>query len=185
PEVIQFFDNPYEGECFVFCCDRSGSMSWSYKGRVKIQYLKEEIIRATNMMTSEAEVSGVFFDAGMMVFAEQPVPADPAGKQRFIAWVMGITTGNGTCLAPAGVKALAIASRSTKRYRTLIIVTDGIPSCNGTNTQQLCLTNITGANVQRLPIHTVFVPDDGTWEDPGFLQQLASMNNGSFKIVGQ
>ena len=185
PEVIQFFDNPYEGECFVFCCDRSGSMGWTYKGRIKIQYLKEEMIRAVNMLSSEAEVSAVFFDASMLVFSEQPVPADPAGKQRIIAWVMGITNGHGTCLAPAGVRALAVASRSTKRYRAVIIVTDGIPSCNGVNTQAQCLRDITAANVTRMPVHTVFVPDDGTWEDPAFLQQLAAMNNGSFKIVGQ
>jgi len=184
PEVIQFFDNPYEGECFVFCCDRSGSMSWSYKGRVKIQYLKEEMIRAINMLSSEAELSAVFFDAGMMVFSEQPIPTDPAGKQRAIAWTMGIPTGQGTCLAPAGVKAVGIAMRSTKRYRAIIVVTDGVPSCNGQFTQEQCKRDITAANVQRMPVHTVFVPDDGTWEDPDFLRQLATMNNGSFKIVG-
>jgi len=186
PEVIQFFDNPYEGECFIFCCDRSSSMNYVYRGRVKLQHLKEELIRAINQMSSEAEASMVFFDAGILVFNEQPVPMDPAGKQRAIAWVMGVAPGQGTCLAPAGVRALAIASRSTKRYRTVVILTDGMPWCNGSLTTQQCLRDITAANVQRMPVHTIAIPDQSEEQwDPDFLRQLAAMNGGTFKMVGQ
>ncbi|MBN1419612.1 MAG: hypothetical protein JXP34_12615 [Planctomycetes bacterium] len=185
PEVILFYDNPYEGDCFVFCCDRSSSMNHSYRGRVKIQQLKEELIRAVNQMSSDGEASMVFFDAGMLIFSEQPIPMDPAGKQRAIAWVMSVTPGRGTCLAPAGVKSLAIASRSSKRYRTIVILTDGMPWCNGALTTRECLRDITAANVQRIPINTVALPDEseGEW-DPEFLQQLAAMNKGSFRVVG-
>lgn len=182
PEVITFFDNQYEGEGFFFCCDHSSSMNHTCNGRNKLQVLKDEMIRAVNQMSSDAEFSIVFFDASLLVFSDQPVRANPAGKMRGINFIMSCPPGHGTCMAAGGVKTLEIANRSTKRYRTMILVTDGMPSCNGLKFTET-LRDITAANLERIPIHTLFIGDDTGWEDAGFLQQIASMNGGTFRIV--
>ncbi|MBN1421904.1 MAG: hypothetical protein JXP34_24240, partial [Planctomycetes bacterium] len=171
------------GNAFFFCLDRSVSMRGTWQGKVKLQHAKEWIIEAIDALTDDMEFSLLAFDAGMMIYSEDPIRATDREKERAIAWIMGATAGNGSCLAPAGVRTLSIANRSLLPWHRIFIVTDGTPVCNGVNTQELCLTHITEANVSKSPIDTVFVPDDGGDHDPEFLHELAARNGGEFRTV--
>jgi len=182
--VITVRGRSFRGEAFFFCVQRSASMSWPWQGRVKLEYAKEWVIEAIQALDDHMKFSIVMFDGGMIIFSEEPVRATQGAKERGIAWVKGIPNGHDTCLAPAGVKTLSIAARSPSGRSRVFIISDGIPTCNGFFTQAQCLRDITAANVRKIPIDTVLVPDDGTWEDPDFLKQLAALNGGdSFPVV--
>jgi len=174
----------FRGGAFFFCLDRNGSMSWTYRGKVKMQYAKEWLIEAIGALRSDMLFGIVAYDAGMLVYSDGALKATDREKERAIAWVMNLPMGNGACLAPAGVRTVQLASQSRGKGPRIFIITDGVPACNGRFTQNECLRDITAANRDRIPIDTVFIPDDGTWEDPVFLEQLSALNDGeSFQIA--
>jgi len=183
PRSIVVRGEDIDGTAFFFCLDRSGSMNQTWKGRVKIQHAKEWIIEAIQALDAQMELSLVVHDAGMMIFSEEPVLATDRAKERAIAWVMGIPTGQSTCLAPAGVKTVSIANRSSSAWPRIFIISDGVPLCNGQYTQEQSLRDITAANVRKFPIDTVFVPDDGGDQDPEFMRELARRNGGEPRLI--
>ena len=183
-EIILFYANPYEGECFVFCCDKSASMSSGYGGRLKIHVLKEELIRALMQISAMGEFAIVFFDSGLEEYKDRPVVAGGGERERAIWWVMARQVGRWTCLAEAGVRSVGIANRSEKANRAIIILTDGVPTCMGAHTEEQCLRDITAANTQRIPVHTIGIPaDEGENWNMEFLRELAAMNSGTFRVA--
>ena len=84
-------------------------------------------------------------------------------------------------MGSAAVEALGIARRSNLKHRQLIVVSDGVPFCGGQYTASEDLRNITNANYDRLPIHTLFLGYDS--EGRRFMQNLAAANGGTFEEV--
>jgi hypothetical protein len=92
--------------------------------------------------------------------------------------VLALNAAGWTCLGPAGVETLNIANQSSKQMKQVLVLSDGEPYCNGTNTATQSLANISMANWQQIPINTIYIATDNCGIT--FMQQLASQNNGTF-----
>ncbi len=62
--------------------------------------------------------------------------------------------------------------------KQVLILSDGEPYCNGTNTASQCLTDVAAANWQQIPVNTIYIASDTG--GISFMQQLAAQNNGTF-----
>jgi len=174
-----------DGTAFFFCLDRSSSMSWTWDGRTKFDIARRWVCDAIQALNDEMEFGVIAFDGQMLIFSEDPITATVEASERAIAWVTGLETGISSCLAPAGVKTIEMANRSSSEKSRVLIVTDGSPTCNGEDTEDKCLDDITAANVRKIPIDTAFVPHfDWPFQDSAFLRELAARNGGEFRKIG-
>ncbi len=67
----------------------------------------------------------------------------------------------------------------------MVFLGGNAPSCQTVSSDfypSLCLTEITGANTRRVPIHTVYVADVYT-DGQQFWRELADANGGTFSEV--
>jgi len=174
PEIINFWGGEYEGDAFFWCLDKSCSMSWNGE----INDLKQEFTQTLNSLSSQAEFGVVAFSEGHISWNPAPQRANPANKGAATAWVNALNAAGWTCLGPAGVHTIGIANQSQKQMKQILILSDGEPYCNGSNTATQSLADITAANWQRIPINTIYISSDNGGIT--FMQQLASNNNGMF-----
>ncbi|MGE4632676.1 MAG: VWA domain-containing protein [Planctomycetota bacterium] len=176
PETIIFYGQDYEGDAFFWCLDKSGSMDWGGA----MEDLKQEVSAAILSLSPAAEFSLVAFSSNTVVWSPTPRPARLAEKTAAVTWANSLQPEGWTCLAPAAVQTLQICNLSTKQYRQVLILSDGAPYCDGVDTSATALTEITQANWQMVPIHTIFIGTETEGID--FMQTLAAMNQGSFHI---
>jgi hypothetical protein len=174
PETINFWGGAYEGDAFFWCLDKSCSMGWNGE----IQQLKEEFTSTISSLSSQAEFGVVAFSDGHISWRASPVKANTANKGSATAWVLALNAAGWTCLGPAGVETLNIANQSQKQFKQIMILSDGEPYCNGSNTATQSLQDITMANWQQIPINTIYIATDNG--GIVFMQQLATQNNGTF-----
>ena len=179
PETILFYGNDYEGDAFFWCLDKSGSMDWGGA----MEDLKQEVTASVNSLSPEAEFSLVAFSSNTLTWSPMPMRATPAQKAAAVAWVNTLVPDGWTCLAPAAVTTLQICNQSSKPGRQLIILSDGVPTCDSVDTSNQALSEITSANWQQVPIHTIYINDDS--EGISFMQLLAAQNFGSFFVYSQ
>jgi Mg-chelatase subunit ChlD len=177
PEAITFYGTEYEGDGFFWCLDKSGSMVWG--GRINI--LKQEMSAAIGSLTSRAEFGLVAFSTNFITWQQRPVKASTAMKASATGWVNTISAAGWTCLLEAGIKTVDIANQSPKQKKQIIILSDGVPTCFGQDTSAQCLSGITGANWQRIPVNTIYISTDAA--GISFMQQLAAANGGIFSTA--
>ncbi len=176
PETIIFYGMNYEGDAFFWCLDKSGSMDWGGA----MEDLKQEVTGAVMSLSPAAEFSVVAFSTNTVVWSPIPKPARLAEKVAALAWVNALTPNGWTCIAPAAVETLGICNLSSKQHRQIILLSDGAPFCNDVDTSTQALSEISMANWQQVPIHTVFIGSDTAGID--FMQTLAALNQGTFHI---
>ena len=176
PETIIFYGQDYEGDAFFWCLDKSGSMDWGGA----MEDLKQEMAGAILSLSPAAEFSLVAFSSNTVVWSPTPRPARLPEKTAALTWVNSLQADGWTCLAPAAIQTLQICNLSSKQHRQVLILSDGAPYCDGIDTSTQALTEITMANWQMVPIHTIFIGTETEGID--FMQTLAAMNQGSFHI---
>ena len=142
--------------------------------------LKQEVTASMNSLSPEAEFSLVAFSTNTLVWSPQPKRATAAQKAAAIAWVNTLVPDGWTCLSPAAIATLQICNQSSKPARQLIILSDGVPTCDSVDTTNTALAEITSANWQQVPIHTIYINDDS--EGISFMQLLAAQNFGTFYV---
>ena len=98
-----------------------------------------------------------------------------------VAWVNGLSAEGGTCIGPAGVQTVQIANSSTKRRRQLLFLGDGQPFCGGGDSAAAALADITSANFEQIPLHTLYI--SASSEGIPFFQSLAQQNGGTFTLI--
>ncbi len=175
-ESITFYGSEYEGDGFFWCLDKSGSMSWG--GRMNV--LMEEMCHAIPSLSSRSDFSIVAFSTNTVTWSQFAQPANSANKTSAMGWVQTLPAAGWTCLLDAGVKTVEIANNCSKRNKQIIVLSDGVPVCYGNDTSQQCLTEITGANWQRIPINTFYISTDS--QGAAFMQALAQSNGGIFTL---
>ena len=190
PELIEFYSDEFEGDAFFFVLDRSSSMGQaSSSGESKFAVLKRETVRAISGLTKRSVVSVVFYnkDQNPLVYGEQPIKMDGAGKAKMVGNVLGTPISNGSCMLRGVLKALEIAQRSQNEYRTLVLTADGQTTCpNGERDANRIFQNIMSHNVLRMPINTVYTgpQSGGDWTiGKPLLERLSRATNGKFKIA--
>ncbi len=188
--IITLYDESIEGDGFIFCLDRSGSMAaLNDAGEVKFAVLKREIVRAIHAMGADCVAGVHFYDGSMeqLTYGNPPLRMDDAGKVRLIGQVIGTQLSKGSCLCRGAEKALAIANATRKDHRTIVIVGDGRTQCgNGEQDPERVRARILTLNKLRLPINTVYTgPRHGEdWElGMPLLRDLALATGGQFRIA--
>ena len=171
-DFIYIFRRYIEANSFVICMDISGSMN--EEGFIDV--LKGEVIQAIQSMSPRSELGLVAFNTTTEKWRDRPTRATPAHKAAAIAWVQSLEAEGWTCLEPAGVTAVQMSNLSMEGERRMIVIGDGLPLCQGIDTSEDCLVNITAANHQRTRIDTIFLGDDPLGLQ--FMQQLAALNSG-------
>ena len=169
PETIRFFGVSYEGDAFFWCFDRSNSMS------PHINTVKQELNSAISQLSREAEFSVVRFSTGVSKWSSLPKRATALNKNLASTWVNSTSIGGGTCITPAVIQTLEIASFSRKPLRRLILLGDGVPACEGGETT---LEDVTNANYESIPIDTIYVGQSE--EGHELFQDIANLNDGTF-----
>lgn len=175
-ESIIFDGQEYEGEGFFWCLDASGSMATN--GRMDV--LKHEVSTAVQSLSRRAEFSLVSFNQNFTEWSPTPRRATADAKAAAVQWIEELVPISWTCLAPAGVRTLAISQSSRKRGKIVLVVGDGQPMCDGSDTSDLCLSAFQAANWERTPVHTLFI---GSGTGALFMQELARQNQGHFVHV--
>ena len=178
PESITFYGAEFEGDAFFWCLDKSCSMGWAGE----IQSLKQETSHALEQLSQQAQFALIAFSSNCVVWpaSEQPANATLANKSAAIGWVQEIVASGETCLAPAIVKTIQIATVSTRPRRQILLLGDGVPYCGGVLSPTV-LDDIHSANSEQIPINTLYISvvPDGI---PLF-QAIAAENSGTFTIV--
>jgi hypothetical protein len=184
PEIIVFYGQQVEGDCFVFCCDKSSSMEGAQWKR-----LQQEVVKIINGFSDRVQFGIVFFDANMVKFppSGRPADANQAMKGAGVAMVMSTVTGHGTCSKAALVQSLQYTNQSTGKRKSIVYLSDGHNTCNGMDeieyTKSL-MAEVTARNTQRAHINTFCIGSD--WVDENFMRNLAAANQGTYtRIVTQ
>lgn len=173
PDQVQFYGQSFEGDSFVWCLDKSGSMG--HDGRM--QLLKDEMLLTLASLSSRTQFDLVAFSTGHEAWSGRLMKA--AFRESAMAWVQELEPNGLTCLGVAVVESLEILAKSTDRHRNLILVGDGMPFCgSGGPSLEETMGYILNHNWQRLPISTIFLGNEPEGEE--FMRKLALHTGGVF-----
>jgi hypothetical protein len=212
-----FFGIPVTGSRIVFVLDVSGSMREPASGATvsrgpggrpsgsftsKLDKAKQELMRAVEGLTADAEFNVIFFENRVRPWQKRLVSANKRNKARLAKTVEKLRPEGGTALYDGLNEGLKIQTRRSKRSRypsnvdEVFLLSDGIPSPNLSeiwDTEQI-LERVTKWNIgARVRIHTVFlrtVVPPGARLAPGapemlrkaeeFMKKLAEDNDGRY-----
>jgi hypothetical protein len=180
--TLEFFDVPISADAVIFVIDRSPQSGQNNLGRAK-----DELLAALDAMPEATRFAMVFFDAGIIAFPRNTVPAtaDLPTKESARAFIASVPRGSGTCPRQALLRALEYVGPSAARRPLLIHVTDGGGTCMGADEAQnlqRMVDEVTAVNAGRARIFTF-----GLSATCGFcrqhLEDLAARNGGVFTEV--
>ena len=152
---------------------------------ISINEVQAEFVQALQSLSRDAEFGVVVFSEGYAVWNYHPQRATRTNKVAAITWLHTVPVGFEACIGPAMLDLINIANLSTKKKKQIFLFSDREPFCEGASTADESLTEITAANWQKIPIHTVYkFPVVLEEEDKGydFMEMLASENKGTFKV---
>ncbi len=183
PEVIQFYDQQYEGDGVFFAIDRSGSM----QGSGELDIAKREVSKNISEFSTRVQFGIVFFDNGLLKFptSGRPAEAAPSMKAAALNWVNSVKGGNGSCCQQGLVAAMQYANFSSAKRKVIIYVGDGGGTCNGADEGtylKQTLAIIRSQNFQRAQVNCVGVLQIGPIQND-FLSSLAQANGGTYTKV--
>ena len=170
---IEFFGVLFEGDSFVWCLDKSGSMNWG--GRIDV--LKQEMAEVLTAISQRVEFSIVAFSADTIYWNLTPQAATIPGKVSAIAWVQGIDAGGMTLMAPALTRIIEISNLSRRKSKQIILLSDGEPS----DGKETVLGAARRTNRERTPINTILISRSGS--AARFFRQLATEHGGTFTKI--
>ncbi len=117
--------------------------------------------------------------------------ATPSNKNQAIAWMEGLPAIESHCLLPAALTTLQIANTARSGEKRMLFLGNRPPFCwdgtgggwPGDGYDQQCLTQITAANSDNIPLDTIFYPEFPGAGEETFWQQLAAANQGPFELA--
>lgn len=177
PERITFYGSDYEGDCFCWSLDRSGSMDWNGRWGV----LQEELSSAISSLSAQAEFGVVFWSSTVMAWRNEVVRASSASKLAAISWAQGLIPEGATFIIPGVEKALDVNRTSTKTRLVVIVLSDGEPTSDSDDPIGEAVEAINQANWDMQEIDTIGVEvnEAGT----AFLQAVANANGGTYNAA--
>ena len=205
-EVIFFYGQQYEGDAFVFCVDRSGSML----DRGELDRAKREIARNIMEFNSATEFAVCFFSERVLMWPSSgaTVPASYNMKRAACAWIAGVDRGVYSCPKKGLARSIQAVNRSRNDRRCIIYVGDGGGTClvpgwkrsidQGDNPHgyssavvlfemqylQGTLAEVERLNYKNVSINSVGVMMAGRREvHHQFVENLARNNNGTYRRI--
>lgn len=154
--TVTYYGQMFCGEEFVFCLDRSASMSWGGQFETMIA----ETTNAISSLSPTQSFSLVSFSDSDVVFSPTVLPATSANIIAATQWLAGLTPSGSTCLESAVVQSLAILDTGFGDG-AVVLLGDGVPSCSsGSNNQAIILANVLAANTASDPIYIIYLASD-------------------------
>jgi hypothetical protein len=180
PELIVFYAEVYEADGFFYFIDRSLSMA---DGEWEI--LKGELTRNLREFSERVEFGMVFSSRDTVVFPsdEKPAVATRANKAAATAKLETLEPESWTCLEEGLHAVLRMASRATSARKAIILLSDGKPTCPGTDFityRRKILEDALILNTEHIPIHTIGVGAD---VDESFLRSIADSSGGRYRRI--
>ncbi len=175
-DVVSFYGGDFEGDAFFWCLDHSGSMGWA--GEIEI--LKQEMQRSISQLSSRSEFGLIAIADEVTLWREKPETATDSAKESAIAFVTELEAHGGACLTDGLSLALGLAAKSSAKNKAIVLVGDGGPAC-GDETAESALKAIAEANVDRVPIHAVYLSASEGGVD--FYRRLAKESGGTLMLV--
>lgn len=183
PETILFYGSEFEGDCFVFCFPVYG-----FCGDTTVYVgIRTEIAAAIQQLSSNSEFSLVGFNSVSYVWSSVVVPASSVMKAAAIAWMATLAPTEQHCIVEASITTLSISQQADSDHKQVVICGAREPYCNGAGGAPYvaaALMQITTANYEQSPLHTIYFTTSFYSGEQAFYQQLAAMNNGTFRQVG-
>jgi hypothetical protein len=182
PEITVFYGFPFEADAFFYCLDSSLSMAdgeWAV--------LQREVIRSINEFSAAVQFGLVFFHEEVDVFPANGQPATATEREKAAArrMVQELRPKSWTCALKGLEEVFRMANRCGLRRRSIIFLSDGKPTCRGTDFvtyRREILEAAAALNPQRIPLHTIGIGDD---VDEDFLQALAKAHGGTYRRLAR
>jgi hypothetical protein len=183
PETIVFYGGEFEGDCFMWCFPVYG-----FCGDTTVwTAIRAEIESSVNQLSETSEFSLVAFNSQTFVWSYVMKDASPGNKASANAWMATLIPVESHCIVEAAVTALGITHTSDREYKQMVLCGAREPYCNGSYGPAYvaaALLQITGANYEHTPIHTIYFTTAFYSGEQLFYQQLAGLNQGTFKQIG-
>jgi len=157
----------------VFVFDKSGSMEGE-----KLDQAKRALRFCVTHLEPNDRFDLVIFSDSLSVFREKLADATSANQQEALRFIEDLEATGGTDLDSALSKALSMMEASD-RQRTVILVTDGLPTVGVTDTPTI-LANLAKANQTKTRVFTFGVGDD---VDDQLLLKIATAHRGAEEHV--
>jgi len=138
PPPVFFGEELDRSDVLVYVVDRSGSMSQgryrivptpfgsiAVRGASRMDLAKVELARSIAGLSDAIRFNVIAYDCVTISWRAGAVNATPAAKAAAIAWVGDLKAEGGTATGPSVVAALQ------QRPDTVVLLTDGDPSCSG------------------------------------------------------
>jgi Ca-activated chloride channel family protein len=157
----------------VFVFDKSGSMQGE-----KLEQAKRALRFYVTHLEPNDRFNLVIFSDSLSVFREELAGATSRDEQEAVEFINDLEATGGTDLNSALLKALGMME-SSDRQRTVILVTDGLPTVGVTDTPTI-LGNLAKANQTKTRVFTFGVGDD---VDDQLLLTIATAHRGAEEHV--
>ena len=178
PETILFYGDEFEGDCFVWAIPAYG-----FCGETAVfTAIREEVGSTLNQL----DFSLVGYNSTTYVWSPTCVRANSGNKTAAQAWLATLVPIEAHCLMDAAVTALGILQAAPASYKQMIVCGAREPYCGGNGGGDYAdgvLAVVTAANIENLPIHTVYFTSSQYSGEGQFYMDMAAMNNGTFRQV--
>ena len=203
-EIIYFYGQQFEGDSFVFCVDRSGSMG----DHGELARAKREICRNIMEFSNRTEFAICFFDSEVRMWPSngRPIKANTQTRAAACRWVGIVPRGSQSCPQEGLMRSIQTLNRSKNRRRCLVYVGDGGGTCmipgwrdryGGSASSvvqesinfeatylQETLKVIRRLNYKDASINTIGVMMNGRRQlHHDFVRQLAQQNDGTYRRI--
>ena len=178
---------PAKNDSVIFVLDISGTNAWIYgnftdrfgmpvTNGTRLDLIIDRTADAINNLPSNFIFNVIAYDCGPLPMSPTAFPADPGFKAAAITWVEALFPSGSSDTGRAGVAALNLDPGN----RTIVLVSDGSPTC-GPTSQASHLCEILTVNDGTADFHTFSV--EGFGDFVTFMQDLASLTGGVYNIA--
>ena len=203
-EIIHFYGQQFEGDSFVFCVDRSGSMG----DHGELARAKREICRNIMEFSNRTEFAVCFFDSVVRMWPPNGrlIRATTQSRAAACRWVGILPRGLQSCPQEGLTRSHRTLNRSQNKRRCLVYVGDGGGTCmvpgwrdryansGGALFQQAMnfestylqdtLKVVKRLNYKKASINTIGVMMNGRLaRHHNFVRQLAVQNDGTYRRI--
>ena len=182
PETILFYGSEFEGDCFVWCFPAYG-----FCGETTVfTAIKAEINAALVQLSDNSDFDLVCFNSTTYLWRPVVSPANANNKALATAWMNSMVPIESHCIVEAATTALGILQAASSDHKQMVLCGAREPYCNGQGGGDYvagALLDITAANYEGTPIHTIYFSTTFYSGEQAFYQQLANMNSGTFREV--
>ena len=172
----------------IFIIDISGTMAWTYGtffdrfgaqviNGTRLQLAQDRIAAAIDGLQGGFDFNVVAYDCSPFEWRPTMMTATPGNKAMAISFVNGLTPSGSSDTGAAGAYALDLDTDN----RTLVLVSDGSPTCGPTSQAAHLCEILTANNTRGAQVHTFSIQGFGDFIT--FMQDMATLTGGTYGVA--